>query len=75
MKIVSNGIESQNDPDNENTSLLAGHAPRSDTGLDGSVDGEERNNQKWSGDKDFEGRPWWNKPSVRCICSSCCGLG
>ncbi len=20
----------------------------------------------WSGARDFEGRPWWNRPSVRC---------
>ena len=27
--------------------------------------GETRGPPKWEGEADFEGRPWWNKPSVR----------
>ena len=27
--------------------------------------GEIREPPKWDGEGDFEGRPWWNKPSVR----------
>lgn len=27
--------------------------------------GETRGPPKWDGEADFEGRPWWNKPSVR----------
>ena len=27
--------------------------------------GESRGPPKWDGEGDFEGRPWWNKPSVR----------
>ena len=26
---------------------------------------EAREPPKWDGERDFEGRPWWNKPSVR----------
>lgn len=35
-----------------------------DTSDESSIDGSERSAPEWSGARDFEGRPWWRKPSV-----------
>lgn len=66
VNITTGGIESQGYPDNEATPLLAeenGKSGARPTDIGGD---NERAEQHWSGDKDFEGRPWWNKPLVGC---------
>ena len=32
---------------------------------EGFDDGDSRGPPEWSGERDFEGKPWWNRPSVR----------
>lgn len=62
---ASGGVEAHKDSDYEDTPLLSrevdddfgARAPRRE-------DGEDRGPPGWSGERDFEGRPWWNKPSV-----------
>ena len=60
------GIEAYKDTDYEATPLLSGGV---DDGYVGGAtrpgDGEDRDPPGWSGERDFEGRPWWNKPTVR----------
>lgn len=64
VQITAGGIESHKNLDGENAPLLAKGNDDSGATYDGFGDGHERSEQHWSGDKDFEGRPWWNKPSV-----------
>lgn len=62
---ANGGAEAHKDADYENTPLLlrdpdegcGAPAPRHE-------DDEDRGPPGWSGERDFEGRPWWNKPSV-----------
>ena len=54
----------RNNHDEETPLLLPDHE---NEGRDVSEDrpDETRRTPKWDGEGDFEGRPWWNKPSVR----------
>ena len=53
--------------DGEESPLLS--SSRGDEGEEASENGagETRGPPKWDGEGDFEGRPWWNKPSVRIL--------
>lgn len=62
---VTDAIEAQKSSDHEDTPLLARnienhYVRRSD---DASCE-RESEQPEWTGARDFEGRPWWNKPSV-----------
>lgn len=59
------GFESERDNHNEESPLLS--TERGDGGVQVSEHGasETRGPPEWDGERDFEGRPWWNKPSVR----------
>lgn len=58
------GFESERDNHNEESPLLS--PERGDGGAQVSEHGasETRGPPEWDGERDFEGRPWWNKPSV-----------
>ncbi len=62
---VTDANEVQKSSDHEDTPLLArdienDYVRRSDNaGCD-----RESEQPEWTGARDFEGRPWWNKPSV-----------
>ena len=47
----------------EESPLLS--SSREDEGEDEHGASEVREPPKWYGERDFEGRPWWKKPSVR----------
>lgn len=66
VKIATGGIEVENSSSRETAPLLAGENGKSKADSNDLGDGGQRAEQYWSGDKDFEGRPWWNKPSVGC---------
>ena len=58
-------LASERNPHDEETPLLS-----SDHEVEGTIASEDRpgvtrRTPKWDGEGDFEGRPWWNKPSVR----------
>lgn len=60
---ASGGLEIPKDSDYENTPLLV----RDEEDHDGPLEnpsGDQTSEVEWEGGKDFEGRPWWNKPSV-----------
>ncbi len=63
-KAAFRGLESEGSIRNEESPLLSPN--REDEGAEGSDHGvgETREPPKWDGERDFEGRPWWNKPSV-----------
>lgn len=67
---ASGGFESERDIQSEDSPLLPSN--RGDGGREASEYGadETRGPPKWDGERDFEGRPWWNKPSVRNLQSS-----
>ena len=62
---ANGGAEAHKDADYENTPLLS-RDPDDDYGAPAPrhQDDEDRGPPKWSGERDFEGQPWWNKPSV-----------
>lgn len=65
IKEVLGGFESERDIHNEESPLLSpdrgnGVREASEQGA-----GETMGPPKGDGEGDFEGRPWWNKPSVR----------
>ena len=64
-RTASGNLESQEGAETELTPLLGGSRGGDDDG-DGSGGGNTGQGRKstWDGEKDFEGRPWWNKPSV-----------
>lgn len=66
VKIASGSIEIENSSNSETAPLLDGKNSKSKAGSTILGDSGQRAEQYWSGDKDFEGRPWWNKPSVGC---------
>lgn len=66
VQITAGGIESHKISDDDNAPLLAKRSVDSDVTSDGFGNGINGAEQRWSGDKDFEGEPWWNKPSVSC---------
>ena len=59
------GFESEREIHNEESPLLS--PDRGGQGREAPENGadEIRESPKWEGDRDFEGQPWWNKPSVR----------
>ena len=58
---------SQKERDHENTPLLQRDSDEeAEAGEDTEHDGEDgRAPPTWEGERDFEGRPWWKRPSVR----------
>lgn len=60
---ASGGFEVLRDTDYERTALLARNEQDHDSPEDPSED-RQRGSVEWEGENDFEGRPWWNKPSV-----------
>lgn len=62
---ASAGVEIPKDSDYEDTPLLSRDIDDDyDTHASRREDGDDRGPPRWSGERDFEGRPWWNKPSV-----------
>ena len=65
MKVASGelaGLETERDVSSEDSPLL----PNRDNEEESEHSaGETSQPPKWDGEADFEGRPWWNKPSVR----------
>ncbi len=59
------GFESERETRNEESPLLS--PDRGDQGREAPGNGadETRESPKWDGERDFEGQPWWNKPSVK----------
>lgn len=55
-------FESERDIRHEESPLLSGDGPREASEVGAS---DIRGPSKWDGERDFDGRPWWNKPSVR----------
>ena len=49
----------------EESPLLSPDREDRGSGTSGPGAGEARGPSRWDGEGDFEGRPWWNKPSVR----------
>lgn len=66
-KAALGSSEPDRDIHDEETPLISSN--REDGGAEESEHGagETRETPKWDGERDFEGRPWWNKPSVRNI--------
>ncbi len=62
---VNGGRGSHKENDYDETSLLSREIDQDYASADGtSDDGDTRGPPEWSGERDFEGKPWWNKPSV-----------
>ena len=62
---ASDGIEAYKDSNHEDTPLLSRSIEEDFVRHSSSHDGEQDPEQpEWSGAKDFEGRPWWDRPSV-----------
>lgn len=62
---ASGGVDTHKDADYEATPLLSrdvddDHGARAHR----HEDDDDRGPPVWSGERDFEGLPWWNKPSV-----------
>ena len=58
---------SRRDTNQEDTPLLRRDGDQEDE-IDGYTEHGESNGRApptWDGERDFEGRPWWNMPSVR----------
>ena len=67
MKAAFGAFASQEHEEHENSPLLGRDSDqRQDAGYDSRGAGEHGDAAStWDGERDFEGRPWWNKPSVR----------
>ena len=65
MKKASGAFEASNGHDQEDTPLLS-RAIDEEYENTSEGEGRENNNEQnqWTGATDFEGRPWWNRPSV-----------
>ncbi len=64
MKVAS-ATEAQKSSDHEDTPLLARNIDEDYVRHSENADSERESEQpEWTGAKDFEGRPWWNKPSA-----------
>ena len=61
VKAALGGLEAERDIHDEDTPLLVSN--REDSSQRGAS--ETSGPPKWDREGDFEGRPWWNKPSVR----------
>ena len=64
VKAAVGGFESERDSPDEESPLLS--PDRGDGGGEHGA-GATRGSPKWDGEEDFEGRPWWNKPSARAL--------
>ena len=64
-KSADNDVKVSHNGRYEETPLLSRDIDAdSETLLGNADDSEEPSSTTWSGAKDFEGRPWWNRPSV-----------
>ena len=67
LEAVFGRFGSRRDTNQEDTPLLRRDDDQEDE-IDGHTEHGERNGRApltWDGEGDFEGRPWWNMPSVR----------
>lgn len=66
VKATANGgIGSRKESDFDETPLLSREVDHDyGSSTEASDDGDTRGPPAWSGERDFEGRLWWNKPSV-----------
>lgn len=68
MKAIYGSFEPPKDAIREHSPLLPPGRDRSsfnkDTETRKTGNADTRGPPKWDGERDFEGRPWWNKPSV-----------
>lgn len=64
MKAALGGFDTEGERNDENSPLLPPGLAE-DRESEGNGDGDRRDSPTWSGERDFEGHPWWNKPSVR----------
>lgn len=64
MSVAPGGFEMRKDTDHESTPLLAGDEENRDGRLENSGEDRRRGGVGWEGESDFNGRPWWRKPSV-----------
>ena len=66
MKAAFGTFGPQDENTSETTPLIArqdGHTQNDGEGTGDRAD-DDRGPPTWDGERDFEGRPWWNKPSV-----------
>ena len=65
VKLTNGGSGSRKENDYDDTPLLSREVDH-DYGSSSEAleDGDGRAPPEWSGERDFEGKPWWNKPSV-----------
>lgn len=66
LKAAFGSFEPERERDHERTPLLPrenGQNRMNGRGLKNG-NGDRRESPSWDGERDFEGRPWWNKPSV-----------
>lgn len=67
LKAVFGGYGTREDVEHDRTPLLSRDHGRDHDNFN-DTDQSERDGQgppTWEGERDFDGRPWWNKPSVR----------
>ena len=66
IQAVVGGFESQQERDHAESPLLPKQPGqnRSDSDQAVLVDEEDGSSQEWSGAHDFDGLPWWKRPSV-----------
>lgn len=67
LKAAFGGFEGNQEEENDRTPLLKkGQNQRGGSRSDvDDGEGDNRGPPTWEGERDFEGRPWWNMPSVR----------
>ena len=64
-KSIIGGSGSRRESDYDETPLLSREANHDYGSRSDTPDQEEsRGPPEWSGERDFEGKPWWNRPSV-----------
>ena len=70
VKSTTGGSGSRNGSDYDDTPLLSRELNH-DYGSSSELveESDSRAPPEWSGERDFEGKPWWNKPSV-CLATS-----
>lgn len=65
MRAASGTFESQEGVETDSTPLLGGSRGGNDGESNGRGDDTGQGPKStWDGERDFEGRSWWNKPSV-----------
>ena len=65
VESTNGGINSRKGDDYDETPLLSREVDNDYGSSAGTSDNEDsRGPPEWSGERDFEGKPWWNKPSV-----------